>query len=230
MLELPGKTEIAAATVLALLTGNVSRGAQLKLEHYGVWHFSTRRFADDHQDRNRLILRSGAQKRHGGEFSVEDRRDRRHAARHRRGAFGARTISVATGTWTREQLAEHQPILIDDLPMWIVSSIRSDGRRLTIEGINGKSVLLPTQCHVKIAPMCCHRRRIDLHVSPNVSASLNMIIEKNRSSWLSIFPGTYIDSVAWSYLSKACRMKRMAALALAGLQENRAFNLRDLAA
>ena len=38
--------------VLALLTGNVSRGAQLKLEHYGVWHFfEFGAFADDHHDR-----------------------------------------------------------------------------------------------------------------------------------------------------------------------------------
>jgi phosphoglycolate phosphatase-like HAD superfamily hydrolase len=41
--------------VLALLTGNVSRGAQLKLEHYAVWHFfEFGAFADDHHDRNRL--------------------------------------------------------------------------------------------------------------------------------------------------------------------------------
>src|SRR5438874_1785775 len=40
--------------VLALLTGNVSRGAQLKLEHYGVWHFfEFGAFADDHRDRDR---------------------------------------------------------------------------------------------------------------------------------------------------------------------------------
>ena len=31
-------------------------------------------------------------------------------------ALGARTIAVATGTWSREKLAEHDPdILIDDL-------------------------------------------------------------------------------------------------------------------
>ena len=31
-------------------------------------------------------------------------------------AFGARTIAVATGTWSREELAKYQPdFLIDDL-------------------------------------------------------------------------------------------------------------------
>jgi len=33
------KAKVRPHVVLALLTGNVSRGARLKLEHYGVWHF-----------------------------------------------------------------------------------------------------------------------------------------------------------------------------------------------
>jgi len=52
------------------------------------------------------------------EFSAgRDRRHRRHAARYRlRKSARARTIAVATGTWSREKLAEHYPdILIDDL-------------------------------------------------------------------------------------------------------------------
>jgi phosphoglycolate phosphatase-like HAD superfamily hydrolase len=58
---LPGVLELLRClksrphVVLALLTGNVSRGARLKLEHYGVWHFfEFGAFADDHRDRNRL--------------------------------------------------------------------------------------------------------------------------------------------------------------------------------
>src|SRR5438477_503357 len=39
VLELLQKLKSRKHLVLALLTGNVSRGAQLKLEHYGVWHF-----------------------------------------------------------------------------------------------------------------------------------------------------------------------------------------------
>ncbi len=41
VLELLEKLKARPNLVLALLTGNVSRGAQLKLEHYGVW--ATRR-------------------------------------------------------------------------------------------------------------------------------------------------------------------------------------------
>ncbi len=41
VLELLQRLKSRKHLVLALLTGNVSRGAQLKLEHYGVWHFLT---------------------------------------------------------------------------------------------------------------------------------------------------------------------------------------------
>src|SRR5438045_4739612 len=61
--------------VLALLTGNVSRGARLKLEHYGVWHFfEFGAFADDHQDRNRLgrFARTREKEKHGCEFAASD--------------------------------------------------------------------------------------------------------------------------------------------------------------
>jgi phosphoglycolate phosphatase len=107
--------------VLALLTGNVSRGAQLKLEHYGVWHFfEFGAFADDHHDRNRLgtVARARAKEKHGRQFSTSEidviGDTPRDIACGK--AFGARTIAVATGTWSREQLAEYQPdFLIDDL-------------------------------------------------------------------------------------------------------------------
>jgi len=107
--------------VLALLTGNVSRGAQLKLEHYGVWHFfEFGAFADDHQDRNRLgiFARSRAKEKHGREFAASEidviGDTPRDIACGK--AFGARTIAVATGTWSHEQLAKYQPdFLIDDL-------------------------------------------------------------------------------------------------------------------
>ena len=37
--------------ILALLTGNLARGAEIKLAHYGVWkYFEFGAFADDHQD------------------------------------------------------------------------------------------------------------------------------------------------------------------------------------
>ena len=124
---LPGVLELLQSLksrkylVLALLTGNVSRGAQLKLEHYGVWHFfEFGAFADDHRDRNRLgpFARARAKEKHGREFSAveidvigDTPRDIACGK-----AFGARTIAVATGTWSRDQLAKYQPdFLIDDL-------------------------------------------------------------------------------------------------------------------
>src|SRR5260370_3120566 len=55
VLELLERLKTRKHLVLGLLTGNVSRGAQLKLGHYGVWHFfEFGAFADDHHDRNRL--------------------------------------------------------------------------------------------------------------------------------------------------------------------------------
>ena len=121
VLELLEKLKSRPHLVLALLTGNVSRGAQLKLEHYGVWHFfEFGAFADDHQDRNQLgpFAVARAKEKHGREFSAAEidvigdtPRDITCGK-----AFGARTIAVATGTCSREQLAEHQPdFLIDDL-------------------------------------------------------------------------------------------------------------------
>ena len=120
-LELLEELKSRPHLVLALLTGNVSRGAQLKLEHYGVWHlFEFGAFADDHQDRNQLgsFARARAREKHGREFSAsqidvigDTPRDIACGK-----AIGARTIAVATGKWSREQLAEHQPdFLIDDL-------------------------------------------------------------------------------------------------------------------
>src|SRR5437667_1843423 len=124
---LPGVLELLQSLksrrhlVLALLTGNVSRGAQLKLEHYGVWHFfEFGAFADDSHDRNELgqFARTRAQEKHGYEFGpaqidVIGDTPRDIACGK---AFGARTIAIATGSWPREKLSAHQPdFLFDDL-------------------------------------------------------------------------------------------------------------------
>ena len=121
VLELLQKLKMRKHLVLGLLTGNVSRGAQLKLEHYGVWHFfEFGAFADDHQDRNQLgpFARARAKEKHGLEFLSEEidviGDTPRDIACGK--ALGARTVAVATGTWSREQLAWHNPdFLIDDL-------------------------------------------------------------------------------------------------------------------
>src|SRR5438477_13084457 len=101
VLELLEKLKSRKHVVLGLLTGNVSRGAQLKLDHYGVWHFfDFGAFADDHQDRNQLgsFAVTRAKEKHGREFSATEidvigdtPRDITCGK-----VFGARTIAVAT--------------------------------------------------------------------------------------------------------------------------------------
>jgi len=121
VLELLNRLKARPHLVLALLTGNVSRGAQLKLEHYGVWHFfEFGAFADDHHDRNELgrFARARAQEKHGYEFDASEidviGDTPRDIACGR--AFGARTIAIATGSLPREKLAAHKPdFLFDDL-------------------------------------------------------------------------------------------------------------------
>ena len=122
---LPGVKELllrlreGSHIVLALLTGNVQRGAKLKLEHYGLWQFfEFGAFADDHHDRNELgaFARRRARERHGVEFesaAIDVIGDTPHDIACGK-AIGARTIAVTTGSFTREQLAGHQPDLILD--------------------------------------------------------------------------------------------------------------------
>lgn len=120
MLELLEKLKSRKHIILGLLTGNLSRGAQLKLGHYGVWHFfEFGAFADDHHDRNQLgpFAQARAKEKHGLEFSAAEidiiGDTPRDIACGK--ALGARTVAVSTGTWTREDLAKHHPdFLIDD--------------------------------------------------------------------------------------------------------------------
>ncbi|HYJ05460.1 MAG TPA: HAD hydrolase-like protein [Chthoniobacterales bacterium] len=108
-------------TTLGLLTGNLERGAKLKLEHYQLWHFfAFGAFSDDHHDRNELgafaISRAlaGTGIKFGG-AQVDVIGDTGHDIACGK-AIGARTVAVATGSWSREQLAGHEPdFLFDDL-------------------------------------------------------------------------------------------------------------------
>jgi phosphoglycolate phosphatase-like HAD superfamily hydrolase len=120
VLKLLEKLKTRPHLVLALLTGNISRGAQLKLEHYGLWHFfEFGAFADDHHDRNQLgaFACARAKEKHAREFSPAEidviGDTPRDIACGK--AFGARTIAVATGKWSRDELVQHGPdFLIDD--------------------------------------------------------------------------------------------------------------------
>lgn len=104
------RTEVS----IALLTGNLSRGAQLKLEHYGVWEFfEFGAFADDHHDRNALgpFAQRRALERHGVEFAPQETYvigDTPHDIDCGR-AFGARTLAIATGRYSVEELEAHGP-------------------------------------------------------------------------------------------------------------------------
>lgn len=99
---------------LALLTGNLSRGAELKLTHYGVWHFfEFGAFADDSHDRNQLgrFAQARATEKHGVQFSGENifvLGDTPHDIDCGR-AFGAKTVAIATGNFTGAQLSAHAP-------------------------------------------------------------------------------------------------------------------------
>ena len=105
--------------VLALLTGNLERGAELKLSHYGIWDFfEFGAFADDHPNRNELgpFAQRRAREKHAIDFAAADIDvigDTPHDIACGK-AIGARTIAVTTGSFTREQLAPHQPDRIVD--------------------------------------------------------------------------------------------------------------------
>lgn len=107
--------------VLGLLTGNIERGAELKLSHYGVWDFfEFGAFADDHVDRNKLgpVAHSRAVEKHGISFGAQDvfvlgdtPRDIDCAR-----AAGFVAVAIATGSYGKDELAGHKPdLLFEDL-------------------------------------------------------------------------------------------------------------------
>jgi phosphoglycolate phosphatase-like HAD superfamily hydrolase len=107
--------------VLGLLTGNLERGAKLKLTHYGVWHFfEFGAYADDHHDRDQLghFARSRAEEKHGTEFPPERifiLGDTPHDIACAR-AVGAKAVAIATGKFGRAELGAYAPdFLFDNL-------------------------------------------------------------------------------------------------------------------
>jgi len=124
---LPGIVELLEALheredcVLGLLTGNIEKGAELKLSHYGVWdYFEFGAFADDHVDRNKLgpVAHARAAEKHGMSFAARDvyvlddtPRDIDCAR-----AAGFVAVAIATGSYSEADLAEHKPdFLFGDL-------------------------------------------------------------------------------------------------------------------
>jgi phosphoglycolate phosphatase len=100
--------------VLGLLTGNVRRGAELKLRHYKLWHhFTTGAFADDHEDRNCIASiareRGGevwGRKLAGEEIVVIGDTPLDIACGQ---SIGAKVLAVGTGEFGRAELAKTNP-------------------------------------------------------------------------------------------------------------------------
>ena len=108
--------EVAQRPDLAqgLLTGNQERGAQIKLDHFRIWHyFEFGAYGPDGATRNDLGPQAlkRAYARLGVEFTPEDTfviGDTPHDIECGK-AFGARTIAVATSSYSYDELAAHEP-------------------------------------------------------------------------------------------------------------------------
>jgi phosphoglycolate phosphatase-like HAD superfamily hydrolase len=104
----------AEPPLFGLLTGNIRRGAQIKLQRYQLWDkFPFGGFADDHEDRNQIAAiarRRGSERLgrplHDGEVLVIG--DTPLDIRCGR-AIGAKVLAVATGRFSVPQLQEHHP-------------------------------------------------------------------------------------------------------------------------
>jgi phosphoglycolate phosphatase len=117
---LPGVREILRAAAdhgaiaQGLLTGNMRRGAQVKLAHHGLWgHFEFGAFGDDSEFRNELGPHAvrRALERHGVNFAADDVwiiGDTPHDIACGK-IIGARTLAVGTGGATVDQLRAHAP-------------------------------------------------------------------------------------------------------------------------
>jgi len=125
---LPGVHQVIGALgalprppLVGLLTGNIRLGAQIKLSHYRLWDlFTTGGFGDDHEDRNQIavVARERASRMLRGTLAGEEilvigdtPRDIECAR-----AIGARSLAVATGKYSAEELRR-------ETPTWAVDSL-----------------------------------------------------------------------------------------------------------
>jgi phosphoglycolate phosphatase-like HAD superfamily hydrolase len=120
---LPGVAEIVAKVAehsdiaQGLLTGNLRHGAEIKLGHLGLWKpFPFGAFADDSEDRNELgphaLRRASAYLGHNFDadcvFVIGDTPHDIACGK----IIGARTVAVATGRYSVEQLRSHTPTAV----------------------------------------------------------------------------------------------------------------------
>ncbi len=120
---LPGVTELLLESskrpgiTQALLTGNLRRGAEIKLRHHSLWdHFPFGAFADDAELRNELgpFALARAKAHRGREFAPDAVwiiGDTPHDIACGK-VIGARTLAVATGQFTVEELATFSPTAV----------------------------------------------------------------------------------------------------------------------
>ena len=122
---LPGVLDTLAAVaaepdwVRALLTGNESRMARIKLEAFDVWsQFAWGAYSEEGDDRNaiaRVAVRRAAERHGVGPERCVVVGDTEHDVACARAA-GAHVVAVTTGGRSRAQLAAHEPdLLLDDL-------------------------------------------------------------------------------------------------------------------
>ena len=105
---------LEAPPLLGLLTGNIRRGAQIKLTQYNLWHhFQTGGFSDDNENRCDIaaIARDRGckllnRKLSGAEILVVG--DTQHDITCGQ-SIGARVLAVATGMYNSDALACHKP-------------------------------------------------------------------------------------------------------------------------
>lgn len=107
--------------LLGLLTGNIRRGAEIKLRRFGLWElFRVGGFGDEHEDRNAIaaLARERACRVLGGALPGEQIvvvGDTPHDVRCGR-AIGAKVLAVATGGCPAAELDSHKPDwLVEDL-------------------------------------------------------------------------------------------------------------------
>ncbi len=106
---------------LGLLTGNIRLGAELKLRHYALWEFfELGAFSDEHEDRHQLAAiahergtRFRKAKIHPTEVLVIGDTPLDIACGK---AIGAKTLAVATGSFSTNELATFKPdFVLEDL-------------------------------------------------------------------------------------------------------------------
>jgi phosphoglycolate phosphatase len=127
--------QLPAPPLLGLLTGNIRLGAQIKLTYYHLWRaFKTGGFGDDHEERGQIAVAARerackllGRKLRGSEILVigDTPLDVECAK-----AIKAKTLAVATGNYSMEQLKASKPTWVvedlrrvtpDDLDRWFAS-------------------------------------------------------------------------------------------------------------